>query len=422
MAINMFGNNYICALDLSSSKIAAVAVKLKKNKITELYSEMLPSRGIKRGGVVDSIELVASVGQALKNLRAKSGINIKYVYANISGEDITFKHSKAIIPLADRGNKVITLSDIEKVNEQARILGSNLEEEIIDQVPFSYSIDSKNNISSPFGLYSHKLEADLFLVSAKQSTVQTLTRVINQAGFEIKDLFFPGFAVSRIVFNEKMKAGVNIVCDIGNDITEILIFEDGLLKNARILTLGGGDLTDYLSKVLEIPAELAEDVLRSHASILDPEHIGEDKEILIKKESLYKPIKQKMILEAVYTKAKSLCQEINKNIAPFARAGDVNNFVVCGRNVLLEGFLEMLEGELSIPVKLGRIMNPEIARLVSSSEAMSGQKYLTYLVCLGMVLEAKDEEIPPFSSLVDPNLGPVAKIIGKVKEVYQEYF
>jgi len=420
--LNIFNDNYICALDISSSKIAAVVVKLKRKNIVEIFFESMPSQGVKKGLVVDSIELITCVEKALKNLKAKSGINIKYVYSNISGEDISLKHSRAIIPLADRGNKVITLSDIEKVNDQARILGSSLDEEIIDQIPYSYSIDSKNNISNPFGLYSHKLEVDLYLVLVKLSCAQTLTRVINQAGFEIKDLFFSPFATAKAIFNENSKQGINILCDIGSDITEILIFKDAMLKDIEILPFGGDDLTRHLSKELKIPFELAEDVKRSYASIQDPSRIEENKEILVKKDDIYKPIKQRDIIEIVTLKAKSFSDSIKDKIESKLSWHEIDNFFVCGRASLLEGFLEMLESNLSVPVKFGRIFNPQITSLISNNEFTVGQRYLNYVTCIGIILKAMDEEIPHFMSVVDSNLNPISRVIGKVKEVYQEYF
>ncbi len=170
-------SNYISALDIGSSKIAACVAKVKKGSITGIFFDSIPSKGVSRGVIVDAIALVGSIGKLLKNLKVKSGINIKFIYTNISGSDIVTKHSRAIIPLAERGNKVITLSDIQRVNEQARVLGSSLEEEIIHLIPSSYTIDSKNNVANPIGLYSHRLEVDLYLVCTKPSTCNKSVRI-----------------------------------------------------------------------------------------------------------------------------------------------------------------------------------------------------------------------------------------------------
>jgi len=416
-------SNYICALDIGSSKISAVVARIERRHIANLFFETIPVKGIQKGTVVDSIDLISSISRALKNLKVKSGINIKFIYANLSGQDIITKHSCAIIPLAERGNKVITLSDIQKVNEQARILGSSLEEEIIHKIPFSYTIDSKNNIPNPLGLYSHRLEVDLYLICSKLSSLQSLTRAVNQTGYEIKDLFFSGIATSEAAFDRELKEGLNIFCDIGSDITELLIFQDGMLKNIEILPIGGADLTKQLQEELKIPFDLAEDVKRSYASAADHIQINEEREILIKKNHLYKPIKQRLVSEIVTAKAKLICQKIKDAVEKNTTSNQVDNFVTVGRTVLLEGFLETLENSLGISVKIGRVNNPKISSLVNKDNISSGQKYLTYLTALGLVCQAlHDRQENQNLTAHQLTRNPILKTINKFKEIYQEYF
>jgi cell division protein FtsA len=415
-------NNYICALDISSSKIASVVVEIKKKRIANIFFETVPSKGIKRGRVVNSIDLVSSVGYALKNLKRKSGINIKFIHTDTSGLDIVTKHSRAIIPLAERGNKVITLADIQQVNEQARILGSNLDEEIIHQIAHNYAIDANSNILNPLGLYSHRLEVDLYLICGKLSFIQSLIRAVNQAGSEIKDLFLSGLATSCAVFNEELKEGLTLLCDIGSDITELLLFKDGILRDVKILSLGGEDLTVHLSEKLKIPFDLAEDIKRSHASIGDDNQIDKDKEILVKQNNLYKPISQKLVSQILTPKAKLICQNIKDAVEKMKPIDEVNNFVTTGRTVLLEGFLEMLENNLGISVKLGRIANPHIISWANRDDALSGQKYLTYITCLGIICQLLPDEQPQLLPTYQPTRNPILKTINKFKEIYEEYF
>ncbi len=415
-------NNYICALDIGSSKISAVAARLKGGRLSNLFFESMPSKGIKRGAIVDSVALIGAVSSVLKNLKNKSGINIKFVYANISGRDVNGKHSRAVIPLAERGNKVIVESDIEKVNEQARLLASSLEEEIIHQIPSSYTIDSASNVLNPIGLYSHRLEVDLYLICVKLSSVQNLARVINQAGYEIKNLFFSGAVTSTAVFSEQNKEGVNILVDIGGDITELLFFENGLLRNVEILPMGGNDITLNISEELKIPMELAEDVKRSYASVGEIPGVQEDKEILLKKDNSYKPISQKLVSELVTAKAKSMCQNITEVVKKNATYHEISNFIACGRTVLLEGFLETLENRIGLGVKLGRIVNREMLSLIKNDTALSGSKYLTYLTSLGIVSEALRQA--RLDSLVTKTIRNnfITNALNKLKDIYHEYF
>lgn len=417
----MFNNNYICAVDIGSNKIASCLVKIKKNRIENIFFESMPSSGVKEGVIVDATQLVACLAKVIKSLKAKSGLKIKHVHANFSGKDILTKHSRAIIPLAERGNKVITSSDIANANEQARILGSCLDEEIIHVIASGYSIDSKNQVSNPLGLYSHKLEADLYLVCAKVSSLQSLSRVVSLTGCEVGRLSFSGLATSRAVFGREENKGVSVFCDVGSDITELLLFRDGLLQDIQILTLGGSSITSQLSEGLKINFELAEDVKRSYGIIGDIGRIAENKEILVKKDEFYKPIKQHAVAQMATNSGRLICTQIKEVVERKVALHEIDHFVMAGKALLTEGFIEMMEGLINIPVQIGRIKNPEIAALAKENNDLAGQKYLTYLTCLGMVCEDLENKAEG-NSAVKPAKNLFFKAVNRFKEVYQEYF
>ena len=418
----MLNHSYICALDIGSQKIAAVLAQIKKNKIENIFFETLPSAGVKDGMIVDATELVICLTKIIKSLKVKSGSKIKFIHINFSGKDITTKHSQAIIPLAERGNKVITSTDIAAANEQARILGSSLDDEIIHVIPSNYAIDSKDNVVNPIGLYSHKLEVDLYLVCARLASLQSLSRVVNQAGYEIKNLSFSGLATSKAVFGKTEKRGLSLFCDLGSDVTELLIFRDGLLQDIQILALGGNSLTQQLSDGLKINFELAEDIKRSYGVIGDCNSILEDKEILVKKDEFYKPIKQREVAQMVTNASRLICSQIKEVVQRKVALHEIDSFVMVGKTLLTDGFLEMMEAVMGIPVKIGRLNNPQLSVLVKEHLELAGQKYLTYLTCLGMICEDLENKNIGNLPLVKPTQKLVMQVINRFKEVYQEYF
>jgi len=418
----MLNSSYICAVDIGSNKIAASLAQVRKNHIENIFFDTIVSNGVREGVIVDALELVTCLTKILKSLKTKSGLKIKFIHTNFSGKDISTKHSHAIIPLAERGNKVITSTDIASANEQARILGSSLEEEIIHVIPSSYSIDSKNNVINPVGLYSHRLEADLFLVCAKLSSLQSLSRAVSQAGYEIKNLSFSGLATSKAVFSKEGKKGLSVFCDVGSDITELLVFKDGLLQDIQVLPLGGRSLTAQLSEGLKINYELAEDIKRSYGVIGDASNIAENKEILVKKDEFYKPIKHRQVAQMVTNSARLICTQIKEVVERKVALHEIDHFVMAGKTLLSDGFIEMMESVIGIPVKIGHISNPEIAAFLKEHSDLSGQKYLTYLTCLGMICEELENKTTGSASLVKPAKNLVIRAINRFKEVYQEYF
>jgi len=418
----MLYNSYLCSVDIGSQKISAAVALVKRGRLESIFFETCPSRGVKEGVIVDATELVTCLTKAIKALKAKSGLKIKFIHTNFSGKDISTKHSHAIIPLVERGNKVITSTDIASANEQARILGSSLEEEIIHVIPSSYSIDSKSNVINPIGLYSHRLEVDLYLVSARLSSLQSLSRTISQSGYEIRGLSFSGLATSKAVFGQEEKRGVSVFCDVGSDVTEILIFKDGLLQGIQILALGGMSLTQQLSEGLKINCELAEDIKRSYGVIGDVQNIPENKEILVKKDEFYKPIKQREVALLVTNASRLICTQIKESLQSKIALYEIDHFVMTGRTLLTDGFMEMMESVLGMPIKIGRISHPEISALIQENPDLSSQKYLTYLTCLGMICEDLENKNIGVLPIVKPAQNLLLKAVNRFREVYQEYF
>ena len=395
---------------------------VKKNKITDIIFESIVSRGIKEGVIVDATELVICLTKILKSLKTKSGLKIKFIHTNFSGKDISTKHSHAIIPLAERGNKVITSTDIALANEQARILGSTLDDEIIHVIPSSYAIDSKSNVTNPIGLYSHRLEVDLYLVCARLASLQSLSRVVSQAGYEIRSLSFSGLATSKVVLGKEEMRGNSVFCDCGSDVTELLIFNDGLLQSIQILPLGGNSVTQQLSEGLKINFELAEDIKRSYGVIGDLNNIDEDKEILIKKDEFYKPIKQRDVSAMATNASRLICTQIKEILERKIRLHEIDYFIMVGKTILTDGFIELMESVIGMPVTMGRINNPLIADVVKENNDLSNQKYLAYLTCLGMICEDLDNKILKNLTLIKPAKNLLLKTINRFREVYQEYF
>lgn len=414
--------DYICSLDIGSSKVAACCALIRGNRIEDLYLESLPAKGVTNGSIVDSIELLDVVRRLIALLKESSGVNIKTLTAGFSGQDIVTRHSHGVIPLAERGNKVIGSSDIEKVNEQAFILGSSLDEEVLHRIPLRYSIDAKGGIVNPAGLYGHKLELDLYMVCARLSSVQTLAHCINQAGYEPEDIYFSGLASKDVVFGSGLRKGTDIICDIGKDFCELMFFEDGGMKNISILPIGGAQLTQVIADSLDVPLEFAEELKISYGTIGDFHQIRDDQEVLVRSESGYKPIKQKLLCEILSSKAKVMCQSIKESVASITDLSTVNNFILLGRTIQHEGFLELLEEMLGISVESGRVQDPRIPVPAGKSELLSGRKCLPFVTSLGLVCMKLDSLAGRTGPAARPPSNLFLKAVSKAKELYQEYF
>ncbi|MFC1592462.1 cell division protein FtsA [Candidatus Omnitrophota bacterium] len=417
---------YICSLDIGSSKIAACIGCFKGRELVKLWWDYVPAAGVKQGLLQDSQALTGCIAKLLKKIKVKSGLKVKSVHLGIASHNISCKYSQAVIALAERGNKSVSKTDIRRVVQQAQILGSCLEEEILHISPLSYTIDNENEVINPLGLYGHQLKVNLCLVCAKVSYVNTITEIANRLGIRINGITLSGLAVSHAVFSTGKVKGLNILCDIGKDITQVLIFNDDRLTHCHILEFGGDDLTAGLSKQLNIPYSLAEEVKISYGRIQNnPE--TRDKEIIVKKGNDYLTLNQNLITSILSQTSSGVAELIRDTIRPYVLAVSLPSssykpvLYTCGRTVCLDGLLEALEVVTAMPVKMAKIGNPALLTSTTHNRVLSGEPALNYLGCFGLISGAvnlSDNKFKPGRH----SRNFLSYVSDRIKEIYQEYF
>jgi len=408
----MIGQKIIASIDIGTSSIVAALAKTDhRGKMISLDISESKSKGIDKGLIADLEKLTDSIQSAVNRLQSKSKTKIHNVYININGDHITTRHSHAAIPLVEKTNRIIGLGDTRKIDNQARLLGLKLEEKIIHDFLQGYAVDGYNKVKNPLGLHGRKLEVDLYLIVSKISQIDNLVKSVNQVGLEIADVVLSGLASSLAILDEKEKSDGCILIDIGAGITEILIFKENILRQVDILSFAGNDITEAIASKLKLPFELAEDLKKSYGAA-SSKGVKQNKEVLIKQNSSYKPIQQKLICELIELKVNQLISLIKTKIDNSAYREQINSgIVITGGSALLSGLLERIELELNLPVRVGRIKNVNFA----------SSKMPLYATTIGLIrygIDASTNRVSKFLS--DKNF--FFRFLNKVKEVYQEYF
>lgn len=399
-----------CALDITAGKIAGVTAAVKRTgEITDITCQSGPSAGIKNGRVNDVGLLSEAIADVFKKLNPPSRHTIKSLSVSIAGPQIKSAHSIGVIAISERSNKIITSGDIFKVNQQAYSLGLNMAEQLLLQVAQGYTIDNHNKAANPAGLYGHKLEVDLLLITAPNTDVENLISAVDRAGYRVRSIVLSAYATSQAVVPEADKRKGCVLLDIGFDTTQIAVFKDAVLRGFETFGRGSNHITEALARELKLNRDLAETVKISYGGALS-HHIDPGLEVLIKKEQVYRPIKRREICLVIEKELKLLFDEIKKRLEVYQMTLELPaGIIVSGKIAVLEGFLESLEQSFNMPVRLAKIEG-----LASCEPA--------YATALGMIRYAASCA-PNFNLLKLSSYGNIfQKIIHKSKEIYQEYF
>ena len=261
-----------CGLDIGNHSLKASLVRVKAPNRYELLETLeAPTRGFKKSYVSDLGEFSESIHRVLKELTRKSAGKFKGVHLGLGGHTVEMRYSKALIPLVDKASKVITTGDLKKVNKQSRLLGIKMDEEILHDFPQQYLINDTNRILNPAGLYGRKLGVTSLLVISQSNLIGNITKALNQAGFEVSNIFFSSLAAAQTALSRDHIQKGSLLIDIGATTTNILFFKDGFLRHLDILPFGGQHLTDSIAASLQVPFDLAEQINNSKLELLEIE-------------------------------------------------------------------------------------------------------------------------------------------------------
>jgi len=403
-----------CGLDIGAQRIKASFLRFASGRSPEIIGvSQVSTKGLQKASVSDLRELSDSISRVLSGLADKAKVKVKEVHLGLGGHFIHGRKTHAVIPLADRGSKVITSFDVKKINHQACLLGINLDEKLIHEFPIQYVVDGFNMAANPVGLYGRKLEANILMAVAQSNLVNNVYKAVQQAGFEVSSTAFSSLcAAEACLLEENQKKGC-IFIDIGAQSTDVLMFKDGLLKNFAILNLGGDQLTEEISRGLSLPFDLAEDIKRSYAMVFPDEGAPAIKgEILVKRESGYVTIDRLSICNIATPWAKGLVDKVHQ----LARQSDLeyhllSQVTVAGGGALLSGLIEQIEKKLSVSTQL--------AKLHLESKHLNNPA--VYAASIGLANRVSKESL---SVLFSPHQeGSVFhKVTIRLKELYQEYF
>ena len=95
--------NLIVALDIGTSKVVAIVGEVTpSNEIDIIGIGSHPSRGLKKGVVVNIESTVQSIQRAVEEAELMAGCQIHSVYAGIAGSHIRSLNSHGIVAIRDK--------------------------------------------------------------------------------------------------------------------------------------------------------------------------------------------------------------------------------------------------------------------------------------------------------------------------------
>lgn len=254
----MDNNNLIVGLDIGTSKVLVIVAQLQADGQLEIIGiGSHPSRGMRKGIVVNIDATVQAVQRAVEEAELMAGCQISSVYTGITGGHIHSFNSHGFV--AVKSGEVVA-EDMARVIEAARAVSIPAEQKILHIIPQEYTVDHQNGIMDPIGMSGIRLEGKIHIVTAAISAAQNLVNCIRRCGLEVNEIVLEQLASSYAVLTEDEKQLGVCLIDIGGGTTDIAVYADGALRHTAVLTVAGDQVTNDLAVAFRTPHHNAEAV------------------------------------------------------------------------------------------------------------------------------------------------------------------
>ncbi len=374
----------IVGLDIGTSKVVAIVGEVNSDDSVDIIGiGSHPSRGLKKGVVVNIESTVASIQRAIEEAELMAGCQIHSVYTGIAGSHIKSLNSHGIVAIKDHE---VGASDVERVIDAAKAVAIPADQKILHVLPQEFVIDNQEGIREPVGMSGVRLEAKVHMVTGAVSAAQNITKCVARCGLETEDIILEQLASSYAVLTDDEKELGVCLIDIGGGTTDIAIFTGGAIRHTAVIPIAGDQVTNDIAVALRTPTQFAEEIKIKYACALR-QLINADESIEVPSVGDREPrrLSRQILADVVEPRYSELFELVQAEIR---RSGFESiiaaGMVITGGGSKMEGVIELAEEVFHMPVRQG--MPQHIKGLVDVV------KNPIYATGVGLLLYGKDDE------------------------------
>ena len=345
--------NMIVGLDIGTSKVVAIVGQSSADGTMEIVGiGSQPSRGMKKGVVVDIEATVRSIQRAVEEAELMAGCHIHTVYAGIAGSHVRSLDSHGIVAIRDRE---VAQADIDRVIDAAQAVAIPADQKTLHVLPQEYVVDNQEGVREPIGMSGVRLEAKVHLVTCAVNAAQNIEKCVRRCNLEVDDIILEQLASAHAVLTEdERELGVCIV-DIGGGTTDIAIFTEGAIRHTANIPIAGDQVTNDIAMVLR-PHQLHADEIKIKYACALTQLAGADETIKVPSVGDRPPrtLSRQNLAEVVEPRYDELFTLIQ---AELRRSGFEDlipgGIVLTGGSSKIEGAVDLAEEIFHMPVRLG---------------------------------------------------------------------
>lgn len=403
-------DNIIVGLDIGTTKICTIVGEAKENGVEIIGIGSFPSKGLRKGVVINIDATVNSIKKAVEEAELMAGCEIYKVFTGIAGGHIKGMTSHGIIAVKEQEVKE---SDIRRVVDAARAVAIPQEREVVHILPQEFILDDQDGIREPLGMSGVRLEAKVYIVTAAVASAENIIKCCHKAGLNVSDIVLQPIASAESVLTPEEKELGVVLIDIGGGTTDIAVFHQGSIRHIAVIALGGNHLTNDIATGLRTPVNEAEKIKKENGyACVSMVNKDENIEIQTVGGRAARTISKQALAQIIEPRVEEILMLAQREIVKSGFESLLaSGVVLTGGTALLKGISDVAEQVFNMPVRIGSPMN--IGGLV---DAVNSPMYATGV---GLIFYgSRNQSKNGFNIRSNGNI--FGKVIEKMKSWFQE--
>ena len=250
------------SIDIGSDAIKLAVCELYQNHLNLLAATSVPSRGVKKGLIVEPELAKKSISLALRSIEDMLGVKIKKIIANVPNHMAEYKLIKGETDI--RGDLISASDMIHSYKEGIR---SNLmpNEEFVTVVPIDFKINGKTVMKDPKGFPGKKLMGRAMMVTTPKKNVYSVASILESLGVEIVDISTSSIGDINCFRTENLEKNISAIINIGAEITTVSLYNKCIPVSTKIIGAGGLDIDRDLAYMYKIDLKVSRNIKENFA-------------------------------------------------------------------------------------------------------------------------------------------------------------
>jgi cell division protein FtsA len=422
---------YVAAIDIGTTKIVAIVGKKNENgKIEILGLSKAPSKGVKRGVVLNIEETVSAIETTVEDVQKRSGILFTEVFVGIAGQHIKSMKNRGYIT-REAYDDEIKKEEVFRLIEDMHKIHIEIGEEIIHVIPQNFIVDNETGVKSPIGMCGRRLEANFHIVIGQVAAAKNIEKCIRKANLSVKDMILEPLASSDAVLTDDEKEAGVVLVDIGGGTTDVAVYYDNIIRHTAVIPFGGNVVTKDIKEGCAILQRHAEQLKIQYGSALG-DIAPEDKVVSIPGISGREPkeISFKSLAYIIQSRMEEIIDAVNFEIQNSGYADKLAaGVVITGGGAMLKHLPQLMKFKTAMDVRIG-MPNEHLAG--SAKNEINQPMYAT---SVGLIMRGfdfletykkpfnagtKEELAKPKAPVITPKVEEVEEVVDVAPEPVHE--